>query len=165
MNEWHTASDTCNGNMCTFLRCCIWEESEKQSTCLWEEQLGFCGSRGFPLLQYQAACVRREGGREGRRERKKERHNRETESMLLPGNSGKTLSNILSISPVIIHFPRTQRHLESVTRACFSLFSYFPAATDSPSLTRQFELSVLTNALISREASSQAENINMCWAK
>lgn len=59
-------------------------------------------------------------------------------------------------------FPSANHCFESVTRAGFSPFSYFPAAADSPGLTRQCELSVLTNLMISREANSQAENINMC---
>lgn len=109
------------GSMCTFLRC-IWEELMEQSAGLWEQPC-FCGSRGFPLLQYRAACIRREG----RREKKTDRHNRETESLLLPGNSGKTLSENFSIYPtnIIVHFPCSDHTLDYVTRllsACFSVF-------------------------------------------
>lgn len=83
--------------MCTFLTR-TWEEPMEQSAGL-REQPCISGSRGFPLLQYQAACIR-----EGGKERKKTgRHNRETESMLLPGNSGKTLSDNFSISPNYHH--------------------------------------------------------------
>lgn len=55
------------GSMCTFLRC-IREGLMEQSAALWEQPC-FCGSRGFPLLQYQAACVRREGRRENKTEK------------------------------------------------------------------------------------------------
>lgn len=134
----------------TFLGCCTWEELMKQSGALWEQPC-FCGSWGFPSLE-QYIRGEREGGKA------RQRHNRETESMLLPATLERPF-------PTISPFPYLTALFTSLTHRrtpcttlwikwllwCWRAFNFSVSCCHRNASSRAI-LSVLINLVITIQA-------------